>query len=194
MKIENIKPYEKNAKKHPKKQKVFKCINCGKEWKDYISNDRNKKFCSIKCKSDYARVNRVCKKCGKVFTICKSVLIDSNSSGNYCSLNCYYSSMRTGLIKSKNGFRGIVHRNFPKPQVCSRCGKSTGIHIHHIEPFRYTYNNDLSNLIPLCNSCHKIVEIMTETLLKIDPIQSRVFNIMRNILRDRQQHTYYLCK
>lgn len=175
-------------------KKQFNCVNCHKTWEDYISNDKNKRFCSIQCKSDYSRTNRTCKKCFKVFSICKSVMVSSNASGNYCSLNCYHSSMRTGMIKHKNGFRGIVRREFPKPQTCSRCGSQEKIHIHHIEPFRYTQNNNLDNLIQLCSSCHKIVEVITEKLLKVDPIQSQVFDMMRNMLRDRQQHTYFICK
>lgn len=189
MNISEIKPYPKNAKK-----RIFTCKNCKKEWEDYKSNDKNKRFCSVKCKSDYSRTDRICKKCQKVFSICKSTIRTSNSSGNYCSRNCYENSMRTGTIKHKNGFRGIVRREFPKPQNCARCGTTEVIHIHHIEPFRYTQNNNLKNLIPLCNSCHKVVEILTENLLKVDSDKSRVFAIMANILRDRQQHTYFLCK
>ena len=75
MNISDIKPYPKNAKKHPMKQveqiakKQFECVNCHKLWEDYKSNDKNKRYCSIACKSAFARVERKCLNCSKVFTI-----------------------------------------------------------------------------------------------------------------------------
>ncbi len=169
-----ITPYPKNAKKQ------FTCKCCGVEWSDYRSNDKNKQFCSIKCKSDYSRIERVCMHCSNKFSICKSVL-KTNASGHYCSTDCYHSSMRVGVMKHKNGFRGIVRKHFPKPQQCAKCGIKDRIHIHHIVPFRYTQNNDLSNLIPLCISCHKSVEIYTEQVLKVDTDYARVFDLMSNM-------------
>jgi len=190
MKIENrpigaIQPYGKNAKKD------FTCKNCSKVWSDFQSNDKNKQYCSIKCKSEYSRTDRVCRKCCNTFSICKSTLEKSNSTGNYCSRKCYVESMTTGLTKNKNGFRTISEKIRKKNPFCAICGTFKRIHIHHIEPYRYTKNNDESNLIPLCISHHKIVEIQTEKLLILSPIQE-VSIVMKNILRSRQLQTYSL--
>lgn len=205
-----IKPYPKNAKKHTKKQieqvansiKEFgvlngrvwlDCINCSVRFWAYKSNVRNKKYCSVACKSKYSRADRVCKNCDKSFTICKSLIEQSNATGNYCSRSCYVAKMTTGLTKNKNGFRTISDRIRKTNPMCALCGTKKAIHIHHIEPYRYTQNNNLENLIPLCNSHHKVVENQTEQLLKID-VQERVFSIIGNILRDRQQLTASVCK
>lgn len=173
--------------------KQFKCINCGKEWTDYKSNDKNKKFCSIKCKSDYSRTERVCNNCGKKFTICKSTIEQSNSTGRYCSRKCYIDKIRTGVTKNKNGFRTISSKLRKGNPVCAICGTTKRIHIHHIEAYRYTKNNNLDNLIPLCIKHHKVVEIIMENLLKIDK-KENVFKIIKIILLGRQQVTKFICK
>ena len=187
MRIADITPYEKNAKKQ------FTCKNCSKEWVDYRSNDKNKQFCSIKCKSEFSRVDRVCKFCNKEFTICKTLIEQSNATGNYCSRPCYISKITTGLTKNKNGFRTISNKIRKENPLCALCGTRDKIHIHHIEPYRYTKNNSMSNLIPLCISHHKVVEHQTESLLKVSN-QDMVFMMMNNMLRDRQQHTNFICK
>ena len=179
--------------KYSNRQKEFKCITCSKVWYDYISNDKNKRYCSVKCKSDFSRVNRICKNCDKSFTICKTTIKQSNSSGNYCSRSCYISKITTGLTKNKNGFRTISNKIRKENPMCALCGTKNKIHIHHIEPYRYTQNNNLDNLIPLCIRHHKVVEHQTETLLKIDN-QLNVFSMMKNILLDRKQHTNFICK
>jgi hypothetical protein len=187
--IDNLKPYPKNAKKQE-----FICKNCSNKWIDYRSNDKNKQYCSVKCKSEYSRIDRTCGQCALVFSINKSVL-KTNATGKYCSRLCYWESMRTGVTKHKNGFRGIVRRNFPRPQTCARCAKTqNSTHIHHIIPFRYTQNNDLDNLIPLCSSCHKVVEIQTENIIAVDSDLERVFLMMSNMLRFRQSVTMSICK
>ena len=185
IKIKEIKPYEKNAKKQ------FNCVNCGKIWQDYQSNDKNKRFCSILCKSIYSRTDRTCKNCDKTFSICKSVL-KTNATGNYCSRECYVKKITTGLTKNKNGFRTISDKIRKENPMCAICGTRRRIHIHHIKPYRYTKDNSSENLIPLCISHHKIVEFQTEKLLEIDG-QENVFFIINNILRDRQQYTNFVC-
>ena len=210
MLISAIKPYEKNAKKHDKKQvqqvansikefgflggrKWLECKSCKKDFWCYRSNDKNKQFCSVKCKSTFARTDRECKNCGKQFTICRSTIEQSNASGNYCTRKCYVNKITTGLTRNKNGFRSISAKIRKTNPLCALCGTKKNIHIHHIEPYRYTQNNNLSNLIPLCRSHHKVVEHQTEQLLRIDD-QERVFMMIKNILFDRYQHTNFVCK
>jgi hypothetical protein len=236
IKIEDIKPYSKNAKKHSDKLKICKycnkgykrnirysnkqwekslycsnncrgkdntillkkekipCKNCGVSIVDYVSNFKNKQFCSIKCKSEFSRVVRVCKNCGKSFSICKSVL-KTNATGNYCSRDCYIKYITTGITKNKNGFRQISEKIRKTTQFCAICGNIGKIHIHHIEPFKYTQNNNLENLIPLCRSHHKIVEWQTEKLLGVfGDNKDIVWFMIKNILRSRQLETYSFIK
>jgi 5-methylcytosine-specific restriction endonuclease McrA len=46
-----------------------------------------------------------------------------------------------------------------RDKVCQWCGKpprpGTKLHVHHIHPWRYSQNDDHSNLQALCPSCHK---------------------------------------
>jgi hypothetical protein len=42
-----------------------------------------------------------------------------------------------------------------KINVCWVCGTSEGLEVHHIDGDRS--NNELENLTPLCESCHKLV-------------------------------------
>ena len=41
--------------------------------------------------------------------------------------------------------------------TCQNCGlkKTKGLHVHHIIPWRESKNNEKSNLLTLCNYCHK---------------------------------------
>ena len=46
-----------------------------------------------------------------------------------------------------------------RDQVCRQCGKTPeengrALDVHHVDPYRYTANNSLDNLIALCRSCH----------------------------------------
>lgn len=174
------------------RKKEFECRNCKKKWKDFLSNDKNKQFCSIACKSRFSRTERMCKNCGKAFTICKSIL-KSNATGNYCSRPCYIAKMTTGLTRNKNGFRTISERIRRTNPRCALCGTKKRIHIHHIEPYRYTKNNSLDNLIPLCIAHHKVVEIQTEKLAEIDEPKT-AFMMMKIMLRNRQELMLTVCK
>ena len=54
------------------------CDCCGKAFTKHKSDRKSKKhFCSVKCKREYEKQNRVertCKECGKIFQIPKSVI------------------------------------------------------------------------------------------------------------------------
>jgi len=52
-------------------------------------------------------------------------------------------------------------------QVCFRCGKKEKLSIHHIIPAKVGGKRELNNLVPLCNSCHRIVEHQTNRIFKI---------------------------
>ena len=59
---------------------------------------------------------------------------------------------RVGSIEWKILREQIYKRDNYTCQKCKR--KPPKLHCHHIEPYRISQNNNLDNLITLCNSCH----------------------------------------
>lgn len=55
----------------------------------------------------------------------------------------------------KESFRDILHNNIPK--ICCNCGSDIRVEYHHIVPLFRGGTNKLSNIVPLCNRCHKAV-------------------------------------
>ena len=49
---------------------------------------------------------------------------------------------------------------------CAYCGKKGKLHAHHIIPVRISHDNSMSNLVSLCNKCHKILEMVGFTILE----------------------------
>jgi len=48
-----------------------------------------------------------------------------------------------------------VHNN-----SCAVCGikhntETNRLQLHHVEPLKITHNNDITNIIPVCEACHK---------------------------------------
>lgn len=207
--IKDIKPYERNANKHDERQiknvksmkkrigKIpVKCDYCGKTFMRYAGNVKNTTkvhFCDRTCKNAYYKaeqVERECKNCGKKFRVYKSVLNDSNASGNYCSSKCYWESMKKDSLVY-NGFKEAKKKYFSKPQVCAVCGTPKKIQIHHIIPNRLTQDQRKQNLIPLCPLHHNRIERMTAELhiLFADDYDLELM-LLNNILRTRQLETY----
>ena len=60
--------------------------------------------------------------------------------------------------------------------TCQRCGrKKKEVHpeklfVHHILPYRFSQNNEMSNLITLCLSCHIVIEWETFRRVKSNGI------------------------
>ena len=49
---------------------------------------------------------------------------------------------------------------------CVMCGKKGRLHAHHIVPVRISHNNSLSNLVSLCEHCHKRIEEVGFSILQ----------------------------
>lgn len=80
-----------------------------------------------------------------------------NWKGGICNDNLYLSEEWKNIRK-----KVYVRDNFK----CQCCGSNRNILAHHIIPYRISKNNNISNLITLCNECHPKIEHKTSTLLE----------------------------
>lgn len=68
---------------------------------------------------------------------------------NYLSKNENFSnswSINRRLCLERDGYR------------CRHCGSNKKLEVYHVDPFRKTKNNNISNLITLCSRCHRNAE------------------------------------
>lgn len=171
---------------------TVKCARCGKEFERRYSDEKDCKnsYCSKKCMKEHLagdKVERVCRQCGKKFTVNKSTLKSyTNASGHYCSRECYWKSMTIESDKCYKGFRTSKRKYFGGDKFCAMCGATKEIHIHHIVPNRLTHDQSKENLIPICTHCHPKVERITRRLLKEFQEYDMVKLYMGNILRTYQ--------
>lgn len=176
------------------------CDCCGKTFTKYKSDLKSKKhFCSVECKREYEKQNRVertCKECGRIFQIPKSVISGkTNASANFCCRECYDKYLSDfNRTDTYRGFKQAKRKYFSGKQFCAICGTTEKIQIHHIIPYRLTQDNSRENLIPLCVKHHKAVEYIGLDLLKADTDYERVKFLFNTILRERQHITYMKIK
>jgi 5-methylcytosine-specific restriction endonuclease McrA len=111
----------------------------------------------------------VCEGCGINF----SLPIGRVSKRKFCSKACAYKHRRVASqdAQENRNWRGghavSYGRNWrlikdevrARDGVCRTCGKtpeenSRALDVHHLNPFRFSGDNSLENLIALCHSCH----------------------------------------
>jgi len=51
-------------------------------------------------------------------------------------------------------------------EICYFCNEELAKHNHHIRPIKYGGLDTEANLIPVCNSCHRTLENLTEDFFK----------------------------
>lgn len=160
------------------------CQNCAEPVKTARA-----KFCSVKCRSEASRVARECKHCGGSFSVLMSAL-KSNASGNFCSRPCYERYLCRGERTTGRGSqwgkaRKEVLASFP---FCAVCGTTRNLQVHHIIPFRLTFDNSKANLVPLCTTHHRWVETMfVETeRFGVDAVTQEIW---RGMIRSKQAIT-----
>jgi len=133
--------------------------------KEYINNRRKKR-----------RESGLCIYC--------AVPVNGRSACKKCSEKSYYRSKKRGdrmkyfykhrerLNKEnleryyKRKYGGYYHTVIERDGFsCIKCGKSTNLIVHHIDGNGYNSknpNNDINNLITLCNSCHGYIHGITQ--------------------------------
>lgn len=206
--INSIKPYKKN----PRKVERI-CKNCGANFLVYKSllnkSNSSGNFCCRKCyniyqktltgdkNNNYSRVKKKCQNCGKDIEVTLSKT--KYYKNNFCSKKCKYEYHHNYIEGEKNcnwlggnknyrgNFETIKKQYFnDKNKFCALCGSKENIHIHHIVPYRFTNDNKINNLIPLCNKHHKMIESLTINVINTG-VDLKVFKlIMNNILRTYQ--------
>lgn len=139
------------------------CKTCGKEFRARAFHGRQR-YCSKECTVGVqraARVTLVCETCGKEFWVYKWRTIFQNP--RYCSGVCANNIKRSdnerfSRLTSKSWAttrREVIARDGRK---CRVCGAVEQLTVHHIVPWVKSRNDDKSNLITLCRSCHMSVE------------------------------------
>lgn len=110
--------------------------------KDGEKNRANKHKCSKCAKEWLVRNDTVLKT-----SLCKECTLSENG------VKTGKRSAEWNTTFSRNLYRKIAFKYFK--EECSLCGNKKRIQIHHIDCDNK--NNDISNLIPLCCSCHRSV-------------------------------------
>lgn len=167
---------EKSRGSKPKTGSFKKCIRCEKEMWVHKYNTV-KKFCSRDCfanhKRIYDKVLKQCKQCSKTF-----VWNDrprSNSKGVYCSLECrnlgYANVASIGDVTERRSRWRSVRKAFIKKgnDFCALCGiREARLHVHHVIPYKVSYDNTDNNLVTVCPKCHARCEKSSRNILKLE--------------------------
>jgi hypothetical protein len=167
---------------------------CHNEYKKTLCGENNPQYKRIEVNCYY------CKKEIKIIQA-KYKLYQSHFCSTICRQKFHigkYSGEKNhnwqgGHIQRKGDFSTVKRLHFSGINFCAVCGTFKKIHIHHIVPFRYTKDNSLSNLIPLCASCHRKIEAITFKTIAIAGIE-KIKLIMGTQLRERQMITYKILK
>lgn len=185
---------DKGYKRSHGQSVTVECAFCGREFQRPRANARGKKqFCDQMCRRMYERsvwIERTCLECGKHFKVRESAIRSSNATGHYCSRFCYERSMHVeGSRTYKGGFERVKREHFSGFKFCAICGTTKNIHIHHIIPFRFTQDNGLDNLIPLCRKHHTKIEHIWLPFIEgfENPADAKPY--VCNSLRSRQRAT-----
>ena len=159
-----------------RKTRVYpkECTNCKSIY--YVPKHAfdKSKFCSRECKNSYGRVDLICDFCGNTYSRTrarsKANLAKSKSGLTFCSRQCKQSASKSGSGEKFDALRperyGRDYRKYNYREIafemldeiaCQRCGYNEFtdiLDVHHIDENRM--NNDPSNLIVLCPTCHRV--------------------------------------
>jgi hypothetical protein len=149
---------------------IYTCERCKKMFHRSVRIGQVVRYCSQKCHYEARReetlLNCTCAVCGKRFHKYDAAVADGE--GVYCSWECKKLGSRVphtangsthvyALARWKEIRKRVLDRD---GYTCQLCGdKTKQLHVHHREIRRIGMNDDMDNLVTLCKSCHKIVEM-----------------------------------
>lgn len=166
------------------------CAACAKPIRASIGY----KYCSVECRKSQGKVARQCKKCRVSFEVYKPSLTGkTNASGNFCSRPCYEKWLCNTERVTGRGSQWLKIRTQIKGAhpFCALCGARDGLQVHHIAPFRLSFDNSVGNLIPLCVKHHKVVETITHDIETTGSTPEDMTLILGSMLREHQMATAY---
>jgi 5-methylcytosine-specific restriction endonuclease McrA len=134
---------------------------------------RQKIWCNKRCRDRWAFKVRdqrfVCPTCERIVLISAQAL----RRQKFCTRSCARAAYNRAFFRgARNGrWRGgkvlsygvrwklLKEELRSRDQVCQRCGKTPeqngrALDVHHLNPYRFSADNSLDNLVALCRSCH----------------------------------------
>lgn len=184
----------------PENRMTLSCSGCAGVFTRFVSGVKNpeRSYCSAACKVASRSVARTCKCCGAGFTTQVGRLSGkTNSSANFCSRPCYDKWLcNTERTKSRGSRWAAISKGvIAAAPFCACCGRASGrLETHHILPYRLSKDNSASNLVPLCRSCHKKIEVATVELENNGVTPATIGWFMRVWLRYRQVSTAHILR
>jgi hypothetical protein len=150
------------------KGKILKWLECDDEFKVSPNRVKTAKYCSKECadvhRHDTTRVNKIekkCLRCGKIFYDhpCHA------KRRKFCSYYCVNKDYeeRCGGRGDSHFYNRTLWRKLRKEVLvrdgynCTKCGYHAEryLQVHHINLRRIGGDDEVGNLVTLCNSCHK---------------------------------------
>lgn len=175
--------------------KYIQCLNCGSNIPDRpsLKTKSGEKFCSVACRTAFIGIDRTCKHCGSGFSVWRSRISGkTNSRANFCSRPCYETWLcRTERVTGRGSqWHRIRNEAIRLNPFCAICGTRRNLQVHHIVPFRLTFDNSQSNLVPLCRKHHRHIETVfceLENDMNGDWETAKI--VLGSQFRERQQAT-----
>jgi 5-methylcytosine-specific restriction endonuclease McrA len=150
---------------------VVTCKHCGKEFER--TPTRKSDYCGWECFKASRWGIVTCAECGVEFKkrTCEIAKTEERRSNHICSIDCrnkFTSKLLGGDGTWKQGgkYGGSRSRgkDWPKSKAaalerdewtCQQCGSKENLEVHHWEPYQFSFDNSLDNLVTLCRSCHQ---------------------------------------
>lgn len=70
---------------------------------------------------------------------------------------------------------------------CVMCGKKGKLHAHHIVPVRVSHNNSLSNLVSVCEKCHRKLEEVGFSILRNGGHQADIRKVEMQMIQEERK-------
>lgn len=173
----NYKTKIRNSK-HSGREQI--CLHCKKLfyvaiWEDKRCKERQRFYCSEKCKHLDKIIFMRCFTCDKILEIYKWKIKRSPNSNFFCNKKCHVEYQRTLIGNKNSNYKGISTEETRLRKIdeysewrnsvykrdnytCQRCFSYGGkLNAHHILYFmKYSiFRFDIDNGITLCKDCHK---------------------------------------